>query len=107
MVGSIRVSLSDDGQPCTECFGGDAGDFGVIVSYASLAGRRLHLSAGAGLGYAYYPRGTTNPSGFGIPAELQAAWWPTSVAGLGIYGWANSLGPQGGLGVALQVGRLR
>ena len=102
IVWSLRASVSADGGPCTDCLP-DAGDFGAMVSYATAAGHPLHASAGAGIGYAYYP----NQSGVGIPVELQVAWRPTRVVGLGLYGWGNSLGPHGGLGIALHFGRLR
>jgi hypothetical protein len=106
VVGSLRVSFADDGQP-SEDFGPSTGDFGVIVSYGTLVGRQLRVSAGAGVGTATYNGKDSSSSGFSIPLEFQAVWLATRGIGLGLYGWANSRGPFGGLGLALNFGRLR
>lgn len=106
VVGSLRASVSDDGQ-ASEDWGPSSGDFGALVSYGTLVGRKLRVSAGAGLGTATYNGNDSSSSGFSIPLELQAAWLATRGIGLGLYGWANSRGPHAGLGLAVNLGRLR
>jgi hypothetical protein len=106
IVGSLRASFADDGQP-SEDWGPSTGDFGAIVSYGTLVGSQLRVSAGAGVGSATYNGKDSSSSGFSIPLEFQATWLATRGIGLGLYGWANSRGPFAGLGLALNVGRLR
>lgn len=106
VVGSLRASVADDGQ-ASEDWGPSSGDFGAIVSYGTLVGRQLRVSAGAGVGTATYNGKDSSSSGFSIPLEFQAAWLATRGVGLGLYGWVNSRGPHAGLGLALNFGRLR
>jgi hypothetical protein len=106
VVGSLRGSVSDDGE-ASEDWGPSSGDFGAILSYGTLVGRQLRLSAGAGVGTATYNGKDSSSSGFSIPLEFQAAWLATGGIGLGLYGWANSRGPHAGLGLAVNFGRLR
>ena len=100
VVVSLRLVLAGSG---TSNEGPENGEAGVVLSYASPAGRRLHLSAGAGVGVADFD----GDEGWGIPLEFQVGWRATRVIGLGLYGWGNSVGPHGGIGIAVNVGRLR
>jgi hypothetical protein len=106
VVGSLRMSSSSSGW-AIDGSGSPTQDFGVIVSYGTLVGRQLRVSAGAGVGTATYNGKDTSSSGFSVPLEFQAAWLATRGIGLGLYGWANSRGPFAGLGLALNIGRLR
>lgn len=108
IVMSGRLSWSDEEQPCSECWP-DAADLALVVGIGSRPGRRLHASAAAGLSLASYdPGGSASvASGVSLAIEGQLSWRVTRLLGPGLYGWGNSLGPQGGIGIVLQLGRLR
>jgi len=99
---STRLALAE-GPPCSGDCWPDSVDLSLLAGYASPVGQRIHLSAAVGAGVASY-RGT---GGFGLSLESQAAFRPTRVVGFGLYGWANTFGPQGGLGLGVHIGRLR
>lgn len=86
----------------------DAWEFkevGALVGYGTRPGRRFHTHLGIGLGYGQANEGTEK--GLTIPYEVQLAWHAFPVLGFALYGWGTMTGPLGGLGLGLQIGRLR
>lgn len=80
-------------------------DIGVLVGYGTRPGGVIHAHAAVGLGYGEVPPAAR--SGLGVPFEAQVAWRPLTWLGLALHGWGNSLGPLGGVGAGIQLGRLR
>lgn len=103
VVGGLRAQVAE-GPPCTasDCWP-DAADVAALIGVATAPGRAWVLSAATGVSIA----GTRNSSGFGIPLEVQLLLRPTRYLGVGLYGWANTIGMQSGVGIAVNLGRLR
>ncbi len=100
-----RLTISDDGgPPCNELCTPDAYDLGVVVSLARPVGRTFQLSAGAGLAGGQYRSG---PGRVTIPIEVRLDWRALRWLGFGAYGWGSTVGPHGGVAVAVNLGRLR
>ncbi len=100
---SIRLTGAE-GPPCTasDCWP-DAIDLSVLAGLGTSASSLWQVSAGAGLGVA----NLRDDDGVGFSGELQASVRPTRVVGFGIYGFGNTVGPQWGVALGIQVGRLR
>ncbi|OGC85459.1 MAG: hypothetical protein A2142_08440 [candidate division Zixibacteria bacterium RBG_16_48_11] len=84
-------------------------DVGVLYGRIAKASSGLaSISAGVSIVGASLDEGTL-PLRLGIPIEGQLFWTPTSVVGIGIYGFANWNSEKSFLGalLSLQIGKLR
>lgn len=80
-------------------------DFGLLVGYGTRPGRLIHTHLGIDVGYGQSREGADR--GFTVPYEAQLAWRAFPVLGFALYGWGTMTGPLGGLGLGLQIGKLR
>lgn len=83
----------------------DFKDAGLLVGYGTRPGRLIHTHLGIGVGYGQAREGAGR--GLTVPVEVQLAWRAFPVLGFALYGWGTMTGPLGGLGLGLQIGKLR
>ncbi len=93
--------------------GGEEESFDVALLYGRQLGRggSFRPSASAGVGYVKCEgcNAGRNASAVGLALSLEAALWPTKLAGIGIHGFGNlnSIGSFAGLALTVHFGRLR
>jgi hypothetical protein len=100
---SLRFAIVG-GPPCdaSDCFPYGI-DLSVLMGYGTRVGKLVQLSGAAGVGVA----NSGDNGGIGLAGEVQASLRPTRFVGVGIYGFGNTVGPQCGVSVGIQIGRFR
>ena len=93
--------------------GGEEESFDVALLYGRQLGRGGSFRPSASAGVAYVKcegcDAGRNASAVGLALSLEAALWPTKLAGVGLHGFGNvnSIGSFAGLALTVHLGRLR